>query len=394
MKLNRRTVILGGATLGFTGFVAGCAPATTSNTNSDSNAGSAAEVEGDVTGTLRLHVGGDTNVRDLWQDTLGPAFTKKYPDVTIEVDHDLHSERSQQSLAKLTAAGDSKDPGMDFIDDGWVIDAAEAKLLLEIDGSVIPVLDELPENVVAQGLGQAVPYRSSSVLLAYDPEKVPTPPKTLTDLLTWIEKNPGEFAYNSPSTGGSGEAFVTSVLDLYIPDDVREEMTTSYNKDNEKYWDEGFAKLKSLGPAMYGKGTYPNGNSQSIELLVNGQVSMIPVWSDQFISGQESGQIPERIKVTQVEDPSFTGGASYFAIPNNSQNKPAALALAKFALSPEGQQLISEKMAGYPIIPLDEMPQEVQDKFEGIDTSELRPGYFGDHSQDRNKLWDEKVPTA
>lgn len=394
MSLNRRSLLFGGAALSFAGLATACAPASKNSSGaSDQGGESAADVTGEVEGTLRIHAGGDTNVRDLWQDGLGPAFTKKYPKVTIKVDHDLHSERSQQSLARLSAAGDG-DSGMDFIDDGWVTDAADAKLLLNVSAKEIPALGDVPQEALAQGLGQAFPYRASSVLLAYDTEQVATPPKTLTELLTWIEQNPGKFAYNSPSTGGSGSAFVTSVLDLYIPKDVRERMTTSYDEADEKHWDKGWEELKRIGKFTYGQGTYPNGNEQSIELLVNGEVAMIPVWSDQFISGRESGKIPERVKATQISNPSFVGGASFLGIPKNSKNKPAALALAKFALSPEGQQIISTTMAGYPIIPLEDMPEEIQKKFDGIDTQNLGQGYFGDHEDNKAKLWDQKVPTA
>ena len=63
-------------------------------------------------------------------------------------------------------------------------------------------------------------------------------------------------------------------------------------------------------------------------------------------------------------------------------------------LSPEGQQIISTTMAGYPIIPLEDMPEEIQKKFDGIDTQNLGQGYFGDHEDNKAKLWDQKVPTA
>ena len=51
-------------------------------------------------------------------------------------------------------------------------------------------------------------------------------------------------------------------------------------------------------------------------------------------------------------------------------------------------------MAGYPIIPLEDMPEEIQKKFDGIDTQNLGQGYFGDHEDNKAKLWDQKVPTA
>ena len=159
-----------------------------------------------------------------------------------------------------------------------------------------------------------MPYRASSVLLAYNPDKVPNPPKTLDEVLAWIKANPGRFTYNSPKTGGSGGAFVATVLDKTCPQADRDQMTTGYHKELEKSWDPGWQELPSLNPSVFQKGVYPNGNNQTLQLLSSGQIDMAPVWSDQFISGQASGSIPKNFKAQQISNPSFTGGASYLGV--------------------------------------------------------------------------------
>jgi putative spermidine/putrescine transport system substrate-binding protein len=63
-----------------------------------------------------------------------------------------------------------------------------------------------------------IPYRASTVLLAYNSRVVTTPPKTMDALLVWIKANPGRFTYNQPSGGGSGYAFAQSVIDTYMTD--------------------------------------------------------------------------------------------------------------------------------------------------------------------------------
>lgn len=395
MSITRRSMLLGLSAVAGTAVISACAPA--SSTSGSASDAPSVDTSGPVAGELRLYVGGDTNVRDLWEVTLIPAFKKLYPDVNATVQHDLHSERSQQTLAKLSAAtSQNQDPGFDFIDESGVcLNAARANLLLEPTADNLPSIADVPENTLKKGLGFAVPYRASSVLLAYNPEKVTDVPESLTDVIEWIKANSGRFAYNSPATGGSGGAFVTSVLDLNITDDAaREKMSTEYDKELQKLWEPGFEMLKELGPSMYQGGVYPNGNSQVLDLLASGQIDMAPVWSDQFISGQTAGTIPSHIKAKQIEDPSFTGGASFIGIPSAGKNAAAALALANFALSPEGQELISTEMAGYPVIELDKMPQAVQDKFADADPNNLRTGYFSDMSSDMNQQWDEKVPTV
>lgn len=396
MRVPRRQVLTAvplAATAAALGLGA-CAPASSTSAGS-STAGTApaAPQDSQVTGTVRVHVGGDTNVRDMWTGIIAPAVTEKFPQAHLDIQHDLHSERGQQVLARLTAAG-GKDPGIDLIDDGLVIDAAASKLLAPLNSTNVPALAHVPRKLLTEGQGQAFPYRASSVLLAYDPQKVPSPPRSLSELLDWIRANPGKFAYNSPSTGGSGAAFVTSVLDMNMPAAARTKLEEGSDAADEKVWDKGFGVLRSLGPSMYQGGVYPNGNDQVIDLLVSGQIQMAPVWSDQFISGQTSGKIPARIRITQVKNPPFTGGASFLGIPQHTPAMPAALAVSQLILSAPVQTRISEQMAGYPVIGLDSMPQKIRDRFRDADPATLRPGYSTDHSKSVNEQWDQKVPTS
>src|SRR5690606_39701842 len=75
------------------------------------------------------------------------------------------------------------------------------------------------------------PLSLHDALPIYDSTTVTDPPETLDDLLTWIEDHPGEFAYNSPSTGGSGGAFVTTVLDSYLSPEDQEALRVGYDEE-------------------------------------------------------------------------------------------------------------------------------------------------------------------
>ena len=343
--------------------------------------------------TVRVLISGDTNVQDLWTKGIVPGFTKANPGVDVKVELDLHGEHDSQNLAKMAAAvkGD-KDAGFDMVDGGFVVQAARASLLLSADPGTITGLADVPPDFVKAGAGGGIPYRGSSVLLAYNPAKVTNPPKTLDDLLAWIKAHKGQFTYNSPKSGGSGSSFVTTVLDKYLTADEQQKLRTSYAKDLEAKWDKGFAELKSLNPYVYQSGVYPNGNSQVLQLLSGGSISMAPVWSDQFISGQKNGQIPATIKAMQISNPSFTGGAAYLGIPKNSPNKDAAIKLANYVLTPEAQDVIAKTIAGYPVIPLDKLPADTQAIFKEAHPDTLRPTYFSEVSSDMSKAWDDKVP--
>ena len=333
----------------------------------------------------------DTNIQELFQKVLIPDFEKKYPGTSVKLVFDLHGTNDQANYAKLAAAtAQNRTPLMDVT--ASFVPKAAAAGLLATDTSKVTNLATVDQKVLAAGGAGSVPYRASSVLLAYNPAKVSDPPKTLVELLAWIKANPGRFTYNSPKTGGSGGAFVTTVLDSNVSAADRDKMTTGYDKALEKDWDPGWATLASLNPYVFQKGVYPNGNNQTLQLLSSGQIDMAPVWSDQFISGKAAGTIPAAMKAQQITDPSFTGGASYLGVVKASKNQDLAWKFIDFVLDPEEQAKVANKIAGYPAIALDKLPAATQAKFAGADTQNLRAGYNSDHATDINNLWDQNVP--
>jgi putative spermidine/putrescine transport system substrate-binding protein len=341
--------------------------------------------------TVTVATGDDTNIAELWQQVIIPDFQKANPGMTVKLNNDLHGTNDQANFAKLVAATQQgRDPAMD-VTSSFVVKAAAAGLLTT-DTSKVANIGSVDPKVLAAGGPGAVPYRASSVLLAYNPDKVKNPPGTLEELLAWIKANPGRFTYNSPKTGGSGGAFVATVLDSSVPPADREQMTTGYKKELEKDWEPGWKVLAGLNPYVYQKGVYPNGNNQTLQLLSSGQIDMAPVWSDQFISGQAAGTIPKTMKAAQIKNPSFTGGAAYLGVVKASKNQDLAFKLVNFVLTPEVQAKIAEKIAGYPTIPLDKLSPDVQAKFKDADTANLRAGYSSDHNSDLNNLWDTNVP--
>ncbi|MGL3199494.1 MULTISPECIES: extracellular solute-binding protein [Curtobacterium] len=381
-----KTRVLAGLAIAATATVAlsGCVQSANA---SNSNADGATD--------LTVFISGDTNVQDLWEKSLIPAFEKQHPKISVHTSIDLHGEHDAQTQANLaTAVKAGKSVAYDLVDAGFVTTAGKAGLMAKVDEQGIPNLKDVPEATKQQGGDSAIPYRASSVLLAYDPKKVSDPPKTLDALLAWIKANPGEFAYNSPSSGGSGGSFVATVLAKYLTADEQETMQTTYDKSLESKWDKGFQTLKDLGPSTYQKGVYPNGNDQVVQLLGSGQIAMAPVWSDQFITSQKTGIIPKSIKAVQIEDPSFTGSASFLGIPATEPKakKAAAEELADFVLSTEGQQLVASAVSGYPVVPLDTLPKSVSEQFADADPSQLRLGFQSDFAADMNAAWDAKVP--
>lgn len=342
---------------------------------------------------LTAYVSGDTNIQTLWQNIVVPAFEKANPGYTVKVVYSAHGTADAATLAKLQAAAKTKrDAGYDIMESSVTLDAAAAGLLTTVSDSNVPNLKKVDASLLGPVANSAVPYRGSSVVLAYDSKTVKTPPKSYDDLVAWIKANPGKFAYNSPSTGGSGGSFVQTTLDRHLDAATLKTFQTGYDASLESKWDAGFAELKGLNKYVYGKGVYPNGNQAVLDLLAKGQISLAPVWSDMYLSALQNHTLDSTVKFAQISTPTFTGGASYVGIPKGSSKQKAALKLADFFLEAAQQDAIVKNLAAYPVIPLSELPAATAARFAGVDVSKLRPSYSGKTGNDMNNLWQQKVP--
>jgi putative spermidine/putrescine transport system substrate-binding protein len=344
--------------------------------------------------TIQVYISGDSNVQDLWVNTLIPAFKAANPGYDANVILDLHGVHDAQETAKITAAfALHKDAGADLIDGGFVQQLGSSGLLFKGTKALIPNLKDVGRSVMVTGKG-GIPYRASSVLLAYNSTTVPNPPKTLDALLVWIKAHPGKFTYNVPSGGGSGYAFVQTVVDKYLSAEDRNTLVQGPNKELQSKWTAGLNVLRGLNAYTYGKnGTYPANNAETLKDLATGLVDMASVWSDQFASGQKAGTIPANMKVIQIANPPFTGGAAYLGIPRTSKNYAAARLLANWVLSAEAQNLIvGGTLNGMPVIPVSMLTPKIQAGLTGVDVAHLRPPYLSANSNDLKSAWALAVP--
>lgn len=355
--------------------------------------GAAASASGSSSGgTIVVYASGDVNVQQIWQQTLIPGFEKAEPQYRVKLVFSEHGTTDSTVLARLGAAvKTNSDPGEDIIDGGFTT-AATSGWTEPVSTANVPNLKDVDPALLTPVDGAAIPYRASSVVLAYNSQYVPNPPKTLAALLAWIKANPGRFTYNSPASGGSGQSFVTTVLDANLSVADQQKFENGYPSNLEGEWDPGFATLKSLDPDVY-QHVYPNGNTDVLTLLAKGEIWLAPVWSDQSLSMKADGQLPSTIKLTQISDPTFTGSPAYLIIPKTAAHKTGAEALANWILAPAQQAAIAKAMSGYPVIPISQLPAALQAQFAGMDPNNLRPPYSTQTNSDLNNLWQQKVPS-
>jgi putative spermidine/putrescine transport system substrate-binding protein len=344
------------------------------------------------TTTIYLYASGDVNVQSLWKDNLIPGFQKTSPGIKVKLIFSEHGTQDGTTLARIGAAvKQRKWPGFDLIDGGLVTTLAIDGLDQPVAKATIPNLAKVNTALLTPVKGAAIPYRGSSVVLAYDSAHVSSPPKTLGALLSWIKANPGKFTYNSPNTGGSGYSFVETVLDSSIPQNVLTQMVNGYDPSLESYWKTGLEVLHGLKSSVY-QGVYPNGNQAVLDLLGKGQIWVAPVWSDQSLSAMKQGLLGPSIKLTQISSPSFTGGAAYLGVPKTARNKAAVYKFVDYILSPPSQQKIVDVMAGFPAIGVKFMGSAVKLKFEDVAANTLRPTYSTKMANDLKAQWQQTVP--
>ncbi len=127
-----------------------------------------------------------------------------------------------------------------------------------------------------------------------------------------------------------------------------------------------WALLNDLVPSLYKKGAYTAGNTQSIQLLAQGVVTMTPVWSDQVLEAISQGVLPETTGVVQLGDLALCGGFSRMTVLSNGANKDAPLKLASFLLTKEIQEAIITEIGGFPGVSWDHISDELRKKYADV----------------------------
>ncbi|HUY06885.1 MAG TPA: extracellular solute-binding protein [Acidimicrobiales bacterium] len=346
-------------------------------------------------GSFAFYSGGDTNVFSLWQNVLIPAFNHVYPHIHINYVPSEHGTNDVTTLDRVAVAVKDKVPsGYALLESATnaVEVAARNHLFIPVTLSNIPDSVNIPKSTMQVVKYDAVPYRGSKVVLAYNSSTVSNPPKTLAQLISWIEANPGKFAYCNPSGGGSGQYFVEDVLNQYLSASAINTLAFSQDTALESGWSTGMAQLHKLNSLVYGGGTYPTGNTQVLSLLESGAVQMATVWSDQSTAALRSGQLPSTTKLIDITPP-FAGSPVYLGVPRYTPKNQVRLvdAFLNFILSVPQQAKVVKELAGFPAISVSVMTKAVKSAFSSLGEGESLP-YDAAVTSDMERVWQQDVP--
>jgi len=346
---------------------------------------------------LTIWAGGSDNVRQQYVLQI-EQFNKTNPDGYVAELQFITSGTGVQGLRdRLLAAKLAGQTSTDFdlIELGgdevmqYVSEGGE-DMFITLDKAKIPNISGLMLPATYRD-DLVVPYRGTTVVLAYNSETVPVPPKTTEELYQWIKDHPGRFAYNTPGSGGAGGSFVNTSIYNFLP----KEAMTSSDESWMAQWDKGYALLAELHPYLYstsGKVVYPNKNQGTLDLLANKEVDMIPAWADMAISQSRQGLLPESIKITQLE-PAFTGSTMNLAIPSFGSNPDAAYAFINYMLSPEAQNIALDNMAAIPVIDFAKLDEKLLPFISSLNIDEFRIISLGGLGAEINARWEAEIAT-
>jgi putative spermidine/putrescine transport system substrate-binding protein len=226
----------------------------------------------------------------------------------------------------------------------------------------LPKLDEiyLPGAARMQGLAQnqgiCVVFCPAGPLLEYMPEKVKTPPTSVTELLEWAKANPNRFMYARPANSGPGRVFMMGLP--YMLGDKNP-------SDPKDGWDKTWEYLKALGEHIE---YYPSGTGAVMKELGEGSRDMVPTQMGWDINPRALGVVPKEAKTVALKGMHWILDAHYLCIPKGvGPEKVAVLVdLLNYLLTPEAQATTYDKGYFYPgparkDVTLAMAPQESQD---------------------------------
>lgn len=348
-------------------------------------------------GSVNLYTSGSDNVRIVW-DAVIEAFNKTNTGVTVTQQYLASGAGSRTDVPKLIAAAQAgqKEIDIDILADISDDDLARIRkeagpdALLKLDAVKIPNLPNITaKSAVAPD--QSMGFRGTAVFIAYNADKVPTPPKTEKELHAWIKANPGKFAYNDPSTGGAGSSFVYTTIYNLLPAAA----LTSSDEKWSKEWDAGFKVLAELHPFLYkasGKVQYTVKNQGSLDLLAAGSIWMCPAWADMTLDQKSKKLLPAGIKLQQL-DPSLTGAITSCAIPAMSRNAAAALKFLNYVASVEAQDIFVKVMKAIPMIDTKKLPPATIEMLSGLQVTNYRTSTIGTLGSLIQQRWTKEIAT-
>lgn len=365
--------------------VAGCADSGPGETDWLNKEYSAIE-EAAKDSTVRFYMWGGSAQINQWVDTyVAEEVRNRYGITLVRVPMD--ASVFVNKLLTEKAAG--KTSGT--IDLLW-INGENFKKCRQADALFGPYADKLPnfQKYVDKKLaahdfgfptdGYETPYGTAQFVFEYDSARQSGHPTGFADLKEWVKNNPGRFTYPQPPdfTGSAfiRQAFyaVTGGSDQYLGgwDEAL------FNRNAPKLW----AYLNELKPYLWQEGrAYPKNVAALDTLFARGEVDINMSYHPMHAQSKIlEGTYPESVRTFIMKEGSIFN-LHFTAIPFNASNKPGAMVVANFLMSPEAQlsKLDPANWGDFPALDNTLLPDEMREAMQAVDLGEptLGPDVLG-----------------
>jgi len=290
--------------------------------------------------TLNVLTAGDQNMVDYITDYLGPLFQRQNPGVTVRAlgtgPGDAGSQRIWERLEAQRRAGTtSVDVDVAVVHQtmaGRMV--AEGLLARYREQAATGALatSDVTRNALGQNVdGFVLPMFNSQIALAYNPARVPNPPRTFVDLENWVKQNPRRFGYNGIRGGMSGVGFVFGWAYAFGPDQKRL-IEGPFDAAAVTALTPAFQRLREFNRNV----TITPGNAGTLDAMNRGEIDMGPVWMDMFYSWQAEGRLNPAYRLVLPET-GLPGQPMYYVIPARAANNDVARRFVELATSPPVQ---------------------------------------------------------
>ena len=320
--------------------------------------GSGKKTDGKVSGKVTIVTANDTTgaVTHMLE-----AFKKAYPDV--EVEHQMlpgASDDVKKSLMTSFAAGDT-DPDVIACDIIWVSQFAAADWLLDVTSELEAVQNQYLggplKTCYYNGKAYAFPDYTDVGLLYYRTDIIDTPPATWDELVKMCNDHKGEGGteYGFVFQMFQGEPTSCNMLEFIKQNGGQDLKDGKFSMANSNTY-EALDFVKSL----IADGITPEDvlgwrPDDSLSVFSEGKAIFMRNWTYAYARTQlEESKVAGKVGVTALtigpngKESSGTLGGWNLAINKNTDNKEAAIALAKFMTSAEAQKIATIERSTFP----------------------------------------------
>jgi len=329
---------------------------------------------------LNVAIGADVNVVEVHKTLLGPGFRERDRDVELNVVGTGTGEPASRAIyTKLKAQADTGRAPWD-IDVALVSMAVASQMVKEnLLHRYVPQLKnaalvkgaEVKEAFGVSVDGYVVPMFHNQIAIAYNPAKVPAPPKTFDDLVKWVAANPGKFGYNGIKGGVSGVGFTMGWV--YWKTGLYKQLTQGpVDRARDAQIREAITALRDFNK----NAVITSGNAGTLDALNRGEIVMGVVWIDQLVAWKNEGRMDASITPV-LPSPGLPIYPLYLVVPREAAARDAAVRYIDYIATPEVQaKAIVERFGWYPGVDADRVLPLINAKsrellFKGVSAEDL-----------------------